>query len=99
MCPLSIRRNHTVFRGYQVPTRLRFPRWFGRDRRLLAHDVDAAAVEKITAQYAFGPLLYLVCFGLAWVSVSASLIVNIALACFFALPPSFVRRERPADRQ
>ena len=61
---------------------------------LLAADVDAASVERITRQYAFGPVLYLACVGLTWISVSASLLLNLTLACFFALPPSFVRKGR-----
>jgi len=56
-------------------------------RKLLAADVDRNAVHRITRQYAFGPLFYLICLGLSWVSVPASLAVNVALACFFALPP------------
>jgi uncharacterized membrane protein len=59
-------------------------------RGLLGHDVDNAAVERITRQYAFGPLLYLVCFGLTWISVAASLGLNIGLAFFFALPARVV---------
>jgi uncharacterized membrane protein len=54
---------------------------------LLAADVDTTAVEAITRQYGFGPLAYLVCFALAWVSVGASLGLNFLLACFFAIPP------------
>ena len=61
------------------------------ERGLLAPDVDMASVERISRQYAFGPMLYLICLGLAWVSVPASLLMNIALACFFALPPSWGR--------
>jgi uncharacterized membrane protein len=61
-------------------------------RGLLAVDVDMASIERISRQYAFGPMLYLACIALAWVSVPASLLVNIALACFFALPPSWVRK-------
>jgi uncharacterized membrane protein len=61
------------------------------ERGLLAPDVDIASVERISHQYAFGPALYLVCLGLTWVSVPASLLMNIALACFFALPPSWGR--------
>jgi uncharacterized membrane protein len=60
-------------------------------RHLLSHDVDADAVARITRMYSFGPVPYLICFGLAWVSVPASLIVNGALAGFFALPPSVVQ--------
>jgi uncharacterized membrane protein len=63
-----------------------------RARRLLAEDVDMDSVDKISQQYAFGPVLYLICFALAWVSVSASLVLNLALACFFALSPSFALR-------
>lgn len=63
-------------------------------RRLLAPDVDRRSVHRITRQYAFGPVLYLACFALTYVSVSASLILNAALACFFALPPHFLDRSR-----
>jgi uncharacterized membrane protein len=62
--------------------------------RLLASDVDQAAVEHITRQYAFGPLFYLIAFGLAYASVGASLLLNGVLACFFALPPHFVQTKR-----
>jgi len=51
--------------------------------------LDAATHESadaISRQYAVGPIAYLVCFGLTWVSVSASLILNIGLAIFFAIP-------------
>jgi uncharacterized membrane protein len=46
---------------------------------------DAAAA--ISRQYAAGPVSYLICFGLTWISVPASLLFNIALAVFFAVPP------------
>lgn len=55
--------------------------------RLLGRSADMQAVRALTRQYLFGPVLYLICFGLAWVSVTASLALNIALALFFALPP------------
>ncbi len=69
---------------------------YGASKRhqLLANDVDHEAVHHITRQYSFGPVFYLVCLGLAYVSVSASLLLNVALACFFALPPHFVRAGR-----
>src|SRR5215467_5495060 len=44
------------------------------------------SAEAISRQYAVGPISYLICFGLTWVSVPASLIMNIALAVFFAIP-------------
>jgi uncharacterized membrane protein len=61
--------------------------WKYASRHLLGKDVDAHASDRISAQYAVGPLLYLVCVALAWVNVPASLLLNVALAFFFALPP------------
>jgi uncharacterized membrane protein len=61
--------------------------WGYASRHLLGNDVDGAAAGKISAQYALGPLLYLICIALAWVNVPLSLLLNIVLAVFFALPP------------
>jgi uncharacterized membrane protein len=61
-------------------------RYASYHNRLLGKDADPRAVAAISRQYLFGPLLYLVAFGLAWVNTLASLIVNFALALFFALP-------------
>ncbi len=63
-------------------------------RHLLGKEVDPTSVERITTQYAFGPVLYLVCLGLSWVSAAASLALNFGLACFFALPPNRVISRR-----
>ena len=52
----------------------------------------AASAAMISRQYAFGPFIYLICFVLAWVDVRISLALNVALAIFFALPPSMMRR-------
>ncbi|HLJ91177.1 MAG TPA: TMEM175 family protein [Candidatus Angelobacter sp.] len=41
----------------------------------------------ITKQYAFGPVIYLVCLLTAWISVPISLILNGVLAVFFLIPP------------
>jgi uncharacterized membrane protein len=52
--------------------------------------LDSATLEaagSISRQYAMGPVAYLVCFALTWVSVPVSLGLNIALAVFFAVPP------------
>jgi TMEM175 potassium channel family protein len=67
-------------------------------RHLLAKDVDTTSVERITGQYALGPLFYIVCLGLSWVSAAASLGLNFALACFFALPPHVVASKRKEPR-
>jgi TMEM175 potassium channel family protein len=63
-------------------------------RRLLSKDVNSSSVQRISRQYAYGPILYLVCLGLSWLSAAASLALNFALACFFALPPHLVASER-----
>ncbi len=56
------------------------------ENRLLDKRADPQAVRGITRQYLAGPLLYGITFGLAWVSVPASLAMIILLAVFFALP-------------
>ena len=55
--------------------------------RLLSEDHDRHQVRRITEQYRFGPLLYLVAFALAFISAPASVVVDVLLALFFALPP------------
>lgn len=61
--------------------------------RLLSEDHDRRQVRRITEQYRFGPLLYLAAFGLAFVSVPASVLVNLLLALFFALPSKPERQD------
>jgi uncharacterized membrane protein len=63
-------------------------------RRLLDKSVNTAYAENISRQYAVGPIVYLICLGLAWVNVHASISLNAALAIFFALPASLVRRRQ-----
>jgi uncharacterized membrane protein len=69
-------------------------RYAASGHRLLGDEVDEAEVNRITRQYAYGPLLYLACFVLAYINVAASLALNVALAIFFALPPNKVTRAR-----
>ncbi|HLX48166.1 MAG TPA: TMEM175 family protein [Streptosporangiaceae bacterium] len=54
--------------------------------RLLGKNADQHAIQAITKQYRFGPLFYLITFGLAWINVPASLVLNLLMAVFFALP-------------
>jgi uncharacterized membrane protein len=54
--------------------------------RLLDPRADRAAVQRIFDAYRYGPLWYIVAFGLAFVSVLASLLLNFALAVFYAMP-------------
>jgi uncharacterized membrane protein len=79
-----------VYNGNYVATAIFFNvlwRYAASGKRLLGRSVDAAAVTALTKQYLFGPALYLACVALAWISVPASLALNIALAIFFAFPP------------
>jgi uncharacterized membrane protein len=59
--------------------------------QLLDHNLAASAAQ-ISRQYATGPLLYVLCFVLAWIDVRVSLGVNVALAIYFALPPGLMKR-------
>jgi uncharacterized membrane protein len=53
--------------------------------RLLGKHANKALVAQITREYRFGPLVYLVAFLLAFVSVPASLVLTVLLAVYFAL--------------
>jgi uncharacterized membrane protein len=66
--------------------------WQYASTHLLGKEADISTAGKITAQYAFGPLVYLVCIAVAWVNVPLSLLLNIGLAVFFAIPPSHAVR-------
>ena len=61
-------------------------RYASYHNRLLGKDTDPRSVQAINRQYLFGPLLYLISFGLAWINVPSSLILNFILALFFAVP-------------
>ena len=54
--------------------------------RLLGKNADLAAVRAISKQYLFGPVLYLIAFGVAWINVPASVVLNLLWAVFFAIP-------------
>ena len=66
--------------------------------RLLGQEVDQRAVRVIHRQYLFGPLLYALAFGLAWLNGPASIIAELLLAFFFALPGSPLRERPPQER-
>jgi uncharacterized membrane protein len=78
-----------VYSGTFVVTAICFNllwRYASYKNRLLDPGSELLEVQAISRQYAFGPLLYLVAFGLAFVSGVASLALNLSLAVFFALP-------------
>jgi uncharacterized membrane protein len=66
-----------------------------RQGRLLREDHDRDAVRHITESYRFGPISYVVALMLAFVSVTASLLLNLALAIYFALPSKTAAAVRP----
>jgi uncharacterized membrane protein len=71
------------------------------DGRLLHADHDREAVRHITDSYRYGPLFYIVALIVGLVSVTASLVVNVALAVYFALPSrtaAVIRHAGKADQ-
>ena len=60
-------------------------------RRLLDESVQASAAN-ISRQYMVGPVWYLGCVVLAWFNVHGSLLANLSLSIFFALPAHMVQR-------
>src|SRR5262249_42607555 len=73
--------------------------WRYAVRRGLLHDQAIPSAADISSQYAVGPLIYLACFVTAWFNVRASIAGNVALALFFLLPPSVMKkRPRAHDR-
>jgi uncharacterized membrane protein len=80
--------------------------WLSASRhgRLLYEDHDRDAVRQITESYRYGPLWYVAALALGFVSVTASLLLNLALALYFALPSKTAaaisprRRGDPGDR-
>src|SRR6266576_6834238 len=61
-------------------------RYASYHNRLLGKDADTRAVVAISRQYLFGPLFYLIPFGLAFINVPSSIILNFLFALFFAVP-------------
>jgi uncharacterized membrane protein len=61
-------------------------RYASYHNRLLGKDVDQRAVMAISRQYLFGPVCYLIAFGVAWINVPACIFLNFLLALFFAVP-------------
>ena len=73
-------------------------RYASYHNRLLGKNVDQRGVTAISRQYLFGPLLYLIALGLAFVNTPASIILNFLLALFFALPGR-PPRELPQEKE
>lgn len=72
-------------------------RYASYHNRLLGKNVDQRAVAAISWQYLFGPTTYTITLALTWISVPASLILNFALALFFAVPARLPRKLSVSD--
>ena len=70
--------------------------WQYAVKKGLLHDDVLSSAANISKQYAVGPLWYAACLVLAWFSVKASVAANVALALFFALPPSLMKKRNSA---
>jgi len=68
--------------------------WHHAVRAGLLDSATHESADSISKQYALGPLAYLVCLGLTWISVPASIAANVVLAVFFAVPPKTRNHER-----
>ncbi len=66
-----------------------------RNERLLRQDVDRHAAQSITSSFRWGVPAYCAALALAFVNLTASLILNFMMAMFFALPK---RTRRAAKR-
>jgi uncharacterized membrane protein len=67
-------------------------RYASHHNRLLGKNANPHTVRAINQQYRWGPVLYLVAFGLAFFSPPASVAWNLLLALFFALPAHIASR-------
>jgi uncharacterized membrane protein len=69
-----------------------------RNYRLVSRNLDPNLLRTMTRRYVLGAVAYLLTFALAFVSVTASLILIVVLALIFVLPEpgDRSRKERPA---
>jgi uncharacterized membrane protein len=73
--------------GFVIALCYNFLWWYmSGNNRLINRKADPKEVWAVTQSYFFGPILYLLGLGAAVVDAHASLVVNLALAVFFALP-------------
>jgi uncharacterized membrane protein len=66
----------------------------GHGGQFLEKDADPESVAAITRQYRFGPLLYIALTVVAYFNAVAGVLLNLALAGFFAIPSNLFKRPR-----
>jgi uncharacterized membrane protein len=61
-------------------------RYATHENRLLGKQIDRDGVHAMLRQYRFGPGAYIITFVVTWINVPLSLILNLLMAVFWALP-------------
>ncbi len=69
-------------------------RYVSSGRRLISEDVPQEEIDDITRTFNPGIPIYAAATAIAFVSPLASIAVVLAIAVFFAVPPSWLRRKR-----
>jgi uncharacterized membrane protein len=74
--------------------------WFyaSHNHRLFPADADPEDTIAISRQYLFGPLVSLLIFGLAWINVPASIMLNLLLTLFFGIAGRFSKNSSAKQR-
>ena len=62
-----------------------FWRYIATHPGLIDQHVDPSTIQRITREYRFGPLFYLIAFGLAYVNALAGILATLLLAIYFGL--------------
>jgi len=91
-----------VYSGWSLMVALLFNllwRYASYQNRLFSPHTDPSLVVFISRQYAFGPILYLGAVLLALIHPFLSIVANVALAIFFALPNRAVNQLIQEQRQ
>jgi uncharacterized membrane protein len=62
-----------------------FWRYIAAHPRLIDQHVNPATIQRISREYRFGPIFYLIAFGLAYINALAGILATLLLAIYFGL--------------
>jgi uncharacterized membrane protein len=62
-----------------------FWRYIATHPRLIDQHVSPATIQRISREYRFGPVFYLIAFGLAYINALAGIVATLLLAIYFGL--------------
>jgi uncharacterized membrane protein len=62
-----------------------FWRYIAAHPRLIDQHVSPATIQRISREYRFGPVFYLIAFGLAYINALAGILATLLLAIYFGL--------------